>query len=357
MARKANPTVIGGFVVGAAALAVIAVFVFGSGRLFADTVTYVMYFDGSVKGLNVGAPVTFRGVQIGSVTDIKLVADVEDLSMRIPVLIEIERDKFVRVRGGKPVPTAAVQDPRLMLRRLTKRGLRGQLQTRSFVTGMLMVALDFFGEEDEEIELTGTDTRYPEIPTVPSSMEELSRTVENLPLQEITEAFLSAVEAIDRIAEMPELADMIRSADEALEEIEGLVQSANASLVSLSERTEQLLEHTDQLVQNADSRVSSVATSVEEAMGSARELVKDVDTQVEPVTAELMAASEAARAALEQATETLSAAEGLAGDDPAVRHVITSALRELAAAARSIRTVAEYLERHPEALIRGKGGE
>ncbi|MHC4591522.1 MAG: MlaD family protein [Planctomycetota bacterium] len=357
MARKANPTVIGGFVVGAAALAVVALFVFGSGRLFTDTVTYVMYFDGSVKGLNVGAPVSFRGVQIGSVTDVKLVADVEDLSMRIPVLVEIERDKFIRMRRGAPVPTSAVQDPRLMVRRFIEKGLRAQLQTRSFVTGMLMVALDFFGEEGEEIKLIGADTQYPEIPTVPSSMEELSRTVENLPLQEITEALLSAVEAIDRIAEMPELADTIRSADEALEEIQDLVQNANASLGSLSERAEQLLEHTDQLVQNADSRVSSVATSVEEAMGSAHDLVKDVDAQVEPVTAELMAATEAARAALEQATETLSAAEGLAGEDPAVRHVVTSALRELTAAARSIRTVAEYLERHPEALIRGKGGE
>ncbi|MHC5034865.1 MAG: MlaD family protein, partial [Planctomycetota bacterium] len=217
MARKASPTVIGGFVVGAAVLAVVAVFVFGSGRLFTDTVTYVMYFEGSVKGLNVGAPVSFRGVQIGSVTDVKLVADVEDLSIRIPVLVEIERDKFIRVRRGAPVPISAVQDPRLMVRRLIEKGLRAQLQTRSFVTGMLMVALDFFGEEGEEVELIGADSRYPEIPTVPSSMEELSRTVENLPLQEITEALLRAAEAIDKLLGAPELTEMIRSANEALE--------------------------------------------------------------------------------------------------------------------------------------------
>jgi paraquat-inducible protein B len=72
MGRRSNPTLIGAFIVGAVALIVIGLLVFGRGQLFTEKRTYVLYFDGSVKGLNVGAPVDFQGVKIGSVTDIKV---------------------------------------------------------------------------------------------------------------------------------------------------------------------------------------------------------------------------------------------------------------------------------------------
>ncbi|MFV9646304.1 MAG: MlaD family protein, partial [Desulfobacterales bacterium] len=85
MSKKASKTAIGGFVVGALALIVVGVLIFGSGKFLTKTQTYVMYFEGSVRGLNVGAPIVFRGVKIGSVTRIQLVANTDDLSFQIPV--------------------------------------------------------------------------------------------------------------------------------------------------------------------------------------------------------------------------------------------------------------------------------
>ena len=91
-----NQAVIGAFVVGAVVLAVVGVIVFGSGKMFQEVDKYVLYFEGSVKGLNVGAPVTFRGVKIGSVTGISLRANPENLEVRIPVVIEIEKGRIER---------------------------------------------------------------------------------------------------------------------------------------------------------------------------------------------------------------------------------------------------------------------
>ena len=75
MGRRANPTVIGAFIIGAVALIVIGLLVLGRGQFFSDTQTFVLYFDGSIKGLNIGAPVDFQGVRIGSVTDIHVIYD------------------------------------------------------------------------------------------------------------------------------------------------------------------------------------------------------------------------------------------------------------------------------------------
>ena len=115
MGRKANPVMIGAFVVGAIALAVVGIVVFGSGRLFADTTPFVMYFSGSVDGLSVGSPVKFKGVEIGGVTSIQLDLGEE---ARIPVWIEVDNKKIV-AHGADTWPSdstllkAAIYDGRL----------------------------------------------------------------------------------------------------------------------------------------------------------------------------------------------------------------------------------------------------
>jgi len=85
MSKQANMALIGGFVVGALALVFAGVMVFGSGKFLQETANYVLYFDGSLKGLNVGSPVVWKGVKIGSVTDIQLQADAVDLTIQDPV--------------------------------------------------------------------------------------------------------------------------------------------------------------------------------------------------------------------------------------------------------------------------------
>src|SRR6266513_856271 len=98
MGRKASPAMIGAFVVGAVALALGGILLFGSGRLFKHASTFVMFFPGDVSGLNVGAPVKFKGVEIGSVSDVQLrfgnmervSPDQVEKGIRIPVFVEID---------------------------------------------------------------------------------------------------------------------------------------------------------------------------------------------------------------------------------------------------------------------------
>lgn len=299
MSKRANPTVIGGFLVGAVALAVAGVLMFSSGKFLKTQVAWVMYFPGSVKGLRVGAPVSFRGVKIGEVTDVRVTLSTKDLTVLTPVTVEIEADRF-EIIGPLPPGLRDPQAERTGAKELIKRGLRAQLQLESLVTGQLFVHLDL--HPDTPIRLSGVESEVPEFPTIPSTIEELSKTLADLPVTELADAALHLLQDIDRLVSSPEIRATIRSADETMREIQ-------------------------KLVRNIDGRVAPLATSIE-------------------------GTSEQARATLAQAQEALS----IAGEGSPVRYQLSNMLAELAAAARSIRVMADYLARHPEALVRGKGG-
>ena len=103
MAKQVSKTAIGGFVISAIALLVIGIVVFGGGKFFTKTIKYVMFFDRTVKGLKVGAPVVFRGVEIGSVDSVVIRADTQKLEVDIPVVVEIEPDRF-QTTGESKLP-------------------------------------------------------------------------------------------------------------------------------------------------------------------------------------------------------------------------------------------------------------
>jgi paraquat-inducible protein B len=164
---KANPTVIGAFVIGAIALIVIGLLVFGGVTWFAKRNTFIAYFPGSVKGLRVGAPVDFRGVNIGQVTDIRVAFDPNDITARIPVVLQLDPSR-IDVAGIQ----RARSDPQ-QVKALIDAGFRAQLQSQSFLTGLLFVNLDF--EPDTPVRLVGGDQPYPELPTIPSGLEQLQQ--------------------------------------------------------------------------------------------------------------------------------------------------------------------------------------
>jgi paraquat-inducible protein B len=166
--NRANPAVIGGFVIGAIALIVLGLLAFGSTNWFAKRNKYVAYFPGSVKGLQVGAPVDFRGVTIGRVTDIKVMFNPAEVSARIPVVMEFDPTQIEVVGGERIIAGAAGA------RRLIDAGFRAQLQSQSLLTGLLFVNLDFLPKSP--VRLVGGQGPYPEIPTIPSEFEQLQQT-------------------------------------------------------------------------------------------------------------------------------------------------------------------------------------
>ncbi len=326
MGKKANPAVIGGFVLGAAALLVVGVLVFGSGKFWKTTRPWVSYFPGSVKGLQVGAPVTFRGVKIGQVTNIKAVLNVreEPLTILTPVYWEFETDTVETVGISRAELNKMQAAGRPVSQLLIKRGLRAQLQLQSFVTGQKFIQLDF--HPDSPIRLVGVDTDVSEYPTVESGIEKLTASIQELPLREIGDAALRLLQDVDQLVNSPEVKAVLRSANETLKTYDKVGRDIN----------EHVLPPTSKLIKDINTQI----------IPQTSKLVRDLDSQVTP----------AARDTLKEAEATLATYRGLLAEGSPVRYELVKLLSEGAAAARSLRVLADYLERHPEALLAGKGG-
>lgn len=344
MSNGVSKSAIGAFVLGALALVIVGVGVFGSGKLFRRTQEFVMFFDGSVSGLNVGAPVVFRGVKIGSVTDIQLVFDPRDLSFRIPVTVELEPHRVAGV--GKGV------SPQEQFQSLVEKGLRAQLVTQSYVTGQLMISLDFLPERPAEFRGDGS---VPEIPTVPTVMQKLARKLEDLPLEEMVNKIVRSVDGIEALINSPELRGSLGSMERALRELAELAKNLNQRVGPLASVLQETIRDYGKLARHADARVSETAGAAQDTIRRFGRLVQEVEGRVAGLSGSLEGALGATDRAMEQATRTLSSAERIADENSPVVQRLTMALEELALAARSIRALADYLERHPEALIQGKG--
>lgn len=343
MSKQANKTVIGAFVVGALGLAVIGILLFGSGRFFKEKHEVVMYFEGSVGGLNIGAPMVFRGVKIGTVKDIQLIFDIEALDFRIPVTAEIEPDRMRRL--GAPDPKN--------LGKLIEKGLRAKLASQSFVTGQLMIALDL--HPDKPAEFHG-DGKVPEIPTVPTMLQELTKKLQDLPLEELVKAIAGAAEGVDKLVNSKEIKETLVSLDETMKDIRLLVKNLDPQISAVVGTLDQTLRDYGNLAKGADEKVTMVVRDADETIKEYGKLARDADKAITPLAVSLGETLKSAQMAAKQAEKTLSNTEALTSPDSRVIHEVVKVLQELSSASRSIRVLAEYLERHPEALIHGKGG-
>jgi len=303
MSRRANPTLIGAFVVGAAALAVAAVLTFGSGRLFETRLPYVMYFDSSVFGLDIGAPVIFQGVQVGSVTKISAQVNADTGEVAVPVNVETVQGR-VTVIGG--VGRESVKG----LQREVTRGLRAQLKSQSLITGKLYVSLDYFPNKPAVYKDLDPDT--PEIPTVPTELEEIRSTLTGLldefralPLKELVDKLAGAATGLDKLLNKPEL-------DHAIDELDG-------------------------------------------ALGEARSVLTKVDARVDPLADSAQGALDEAKIALERIEAAVAVVKGMLQEGSPVRYELVTALEEVARAARAIRVLADGLADDPDSIIFGKG--
>jgi len=187
MIKKVNKTAIGAFVVGAIALFIVAIAVFGSGAFFKQSDKYVLYFDGSIKGLSVGAPVIFRGVKIGNVSDINLLYDSKSKKILIAVIIDVE---LARVAGYPE--KIGYPDYEIFI----SRGLRGGLKVQNFLTGQLMIAFDFY--PDRPAKTYDVDIGYPELPALPIS-QDIFALMNELPIKEIADNLEQVVIGLNQL--------------------------------------------------------------------------------------------------------------------------------------------------------------
>ncbi len=263
--------------------------------LYTQKLPFVIYFDGSVRGLSVGAPVELRGIKVGTVKDVRIEIDPQSTDVRIPVVVELEPQRFTQGQRRKDGV-----DPYAVVERFIQRGLRAQLRNGNLLTGQLFVDLAFHPETP--LKRTAQSGPYPELPTIPSPLDELTNTATNvlgeirrLPLQQIADQLLGAVQGANHLLNAPELLQTLRSLDTALKD----VQQTSGSL---------------------DRQFQALSTSAQQTLSSARDALDEL------------------------------------GPDSPVSVKMSNALDELAAAAHSLRVLGDYLERHPEALLRGKSG-
>jgi len=229
MSRKVNKTAIGVFVVVALVLLTIAIGVFGSGELFKRTNKYVLYFDGSVKGLSIGAPVMFRGVSIGTVKDISLIYDSKAGTILLPVIVEIEQGRI----KGTPSFSGLDADKKMIAL-----GLRGNLQVQSFLTGQLMISFDFYPER--QATLRGIANQYPQLPTLPTSPD-IFETIENLPIKEIAKNLEASTQGINKLLNSNEI-------PRSLYDFQNTLQETKEAMHSVSLLTEYLEQHPESLL-------------------------------------------------------------------------------------------------------------
>lgn len=240
--------------------------------IYHRTIKVVMYFEESVRGLNVGAPVLLRGIPVGKITDINLEIDAKSGEIHIPVVVEVEPDLIVVVNKQANLTT---QDN---IERLMANGLRAQLQTGSLLTGQLYIGLDLFPQS--KIITHKNKTGYPEFPTVPGSFNKIIQS---------TQAFM------DKISKLP---------------LEAISTEINNTLVSLQSSSKAATKTLD--------ATAGTMGHVDKTMDSAQKVLST----------------------LEPGSTT--------------QYELNQLLKELTQATISVRQLSDYLEEHPDSLIRGK---
>lgn len=354
MSKRASTTAIGAFVIGAIALILGAVMLFGTGQFFNARIVVVTVFEGSVTGLQVGSPVEFRGVPVGTVKNIKALYDPKKTSFVIPVYMSLDEDSVTNIQED-----GSASPPQQEIQKMIDHGLRAQLDIRSLVTGQKFVALEFHPKTPATI--AGIDSNIPEIPSIASRLQRVTSMFDKLDVDQLAGKAVETLEGISALVNSPVLASTLENLDNTARNANDLVLQLRADTRLLSQSAIETLEQTKQAVAAAettladvsrlsnstDARLEKVADRLDETLSAVESLAANIDQKVQPL-------SDSAITAMNQATSTLRTAEDLIGENSNTRYNLDATLEELAAAARSVRLMADYLEQNPDALLKGK---
>lgn len=335
MSKQANPTAIGGFVLGALALIIIAVLVFSSGVLF-QTEQRVTYFPGTVRGLSVGARVDFQGVQVGEVTDIKLNYNSQENQFNIPVYYNLWPDK-VSVLGEVPEQIEGKTPSEYLIEDL---GLRAQLISTSLVTGQYIISLSL--RPDTPVDYVNDDEIPLEIPAIESSRDRLGGLLQDLDLNVLVNNLVDTLDSLNQLVSDPALRSLALHSDQTMIEARQFLSTLNADSKTIFNDINSILDASIKIAEVANQELIDFANKVETMDADLSDLIRDVDEQVESIG--------------KSTVSTLQSVEDMVAEDSSIRHDLGLLLREGAGAARSLRILADYLEQNPDALLKGRYG-
>jgi paraquat-inducible protein B len=321
MKRKANPALIGFFVLGGLILLIVTLGVLGSYRLLKRTETFILYFDSSVNGLSIGAPVKFRGVPIGRVTDIYVRYNQDEFSTRIPVFIEIDTRRLTERLGVN----FDISDDTVLFRQVNA-GLRAQLQMDGYISGLLFIELDYYPDSGNP-QYAQQIPKMREIPTLQSTFSEFGKIGQNiagqlnqLDLVRLNRELIQSVARFDQTLAAIDAASLNQNLNATLESVRALVESEELKL-GIAEFT-------------------AAMTALKTGVTHLERSIIPVVEKAESTLASLEETSNIARRTLDPNRETLTR--------------LQESLAEISRSAQSLRQLTDLLERNPRALISGK---
>ncbi|MBT4838659.1 MAG: MCE family protein [Methylococcales bacterium] len=295
---------------------------------------YVLYFNDTVRGLAVGAPVELRGIRVGTVQEISMERDNNTGLLRIPVMVEIEPERVPTAELNNHQQRGEVDVGLIIMDQLVKEGLRARLQTGNFLTGKLFVELDFF--PDDEKQTISYQGQYPELPTIPNALSGIANNLNGL----LTKLNSLPIEALG--------GNLLKSSVA----LKTLLESKN--WLNMVESLGQITKQASQLVATLNKDIPPVINKLDQGVGHASEVFANVNQQLPILVKNLATTLTVAQSTLIKAETALISANRLMSNEGEVGTKLQQTLDELSAAARSIRVMADYLERHPEALLQGK---
>ena len=318
MSEKPHTVAIGAFVLGAILIAIATMLLLmGSG--FGTKEKVVMVFDGSVKGLSVGAPLALRGVKVGEVTDIDLVLDTDTASATMIVEANFNKNN-IRQEGDPDVN---------LTEELIKSGLRAQLNTQSLLTGLLYIELDFHPKTAAH--LVKINSPYLQIPTIETDLERFTKTLQNIDFSKLNTQIENISSSID---------SLVSSKD-----FQALPGNANNTLTSLRELSAQLQEQLATSVPKLDTLLDETSVTVSNA-----------NKELPQLSALLESNLTALNAAIITFQQGMTGIDELVSPDSAILYQLNNTLAEMARTGRSLQSLASTLQEQPESVIIGKKG-
>ena len=319
--KTSNPTTLGVFLVFGFALALAGVLTFSSGSLFHPQLKAILYFDGSLKGLNPGAPVKFRGVTIGKVDQVLIRHNQGRDDYAMPVIIAVDK-KLVQARSDENLQIGN----QTRLNENIQRGLRGRLDAESLVTGILYVSLDMVPDASRPV-FHQLKPEYSEMPTMPSQVQQLLANLEHFDLPGIS----------------TKLTALLSRLDTSLGHLD--LPQINAGVTNLLEAANQLLTGPD---------LTNSVVSLRRTLNRAETLLTRIDGHIDPVADNLTNTLFEAQKTLGDVRRAAQNLSDLLGPDNSFGSDLTQALEQLGNSGRAVADLAEFLERNPNALLAGR---
>jgi len=350
MRDNPNTVTIGAFIIGAALIAISTLIFINSSGWGSDGDRVVMVFDGSVKGLSMGAPIALRGVQIGQVTNIRLIFDTNTIEITTIVEADINKNSY-ETKG---------ESNNNISKQLVDKGLRAQLGSQSLLTGLLYIQLDF--HPNTQANLVEVDSPYAQIPTIPTDLQRITQEFQSMDFGAIAKDIESIAKSMEHFVSTESFQNLPNDLHNALSSLTAMAKQFDTTIQNfagtetfqkLSDDVHTTLSSITEMTKRITVQIDSSGPKLDKVLVDASQSMDTLNTEIPKISSAAITTLTTLQPAIVAFEQAMSEINDLVSDDSATVYRLRQALREVALAGRELQLLAKTLEEHPEALIRG----